>query len=159
MNDLEDYLAARVEHTITRSRFETIDTSQRQIKEASMVLAKSVRCQKPMLIVCVREENPLFYSFYSSHCQHFIMALCESVDLEFSPASVHALCLNSRLSYLLGGMIQYLTNLCIGLLAHLWGLSPHPHYSEPLLNQSLSRSPADDSSLKAAIRVHGHGPH
>jgi hypothetical protein len=120
ISDLEDYLAARGEHTITRSRFGTIDTSQRQIKEASMSLVKSMRFQKLKLLVRIREEKPLFYSFYSSNCQHFIIDLCESVDLEFSPSSVHALWLKSRLAYLLGGMIQFGMTLMVPLLI-AWG--------------------------------------
>lgn len=56
--------------------------------------------------VQIRNKQPLFYSIHSNNCQHFILDLCEYMDLQFDTSNVHALWLKSRLAFLAGCLLQ-----------------------------------------------------
>ena len=42
----------------------------------------------------------MFYTIYSNNCQHFILDLCEYMDLQFQSSNLHMLWLKSRLTFL-----------------------------------------------------------
>ena len=42
----------------------------------------------------------MFYTIYSNNCQHFILDLCEYIDLQFESSNLHMLWLKSRLIFL-----------------------------------------------------------
>ena len=50
--------------------------------------------------VQLRNTRPMFYTIYSNNCQHFILDLCEYMDLQFESSNLHMLWLKSRLTFL-----------------------------------------------------------
>ena len=81
----------------------------------------------------------MFYTIYSNNCQHFILDLCEYVDLQFESSNLHMLWLKSRLTFLgccllsvgVSLSLPYLTTGVIYI--KMVQLRDHPPFVDPLL--------------------------